>query len=38
MLRPLVVVVEDLRERLESNEGLSWDALEGVRSRESTDG
>lgn len=38
MLRLLVVVVEDLRDRLESNEGTSWGVLESARSRESIDG
>ena len=38
MLRLLVVAVEDLRGRLESNEGRSWDALDSTRSRESIEG
>ena len=38
MLRLLVVAVEDLRGRLESNEGLSWEAFDSTRSRESIDG
>jgi len=36
--RLLVVVVEDVRERLESNEGWSWDALDSARSQESIGG
>jgi len=38
VLRLLVVAVDDLRGRLESNEGLSWDAFESARSRESIEG
>lgn len=38
MLGLPVVSVEDLRERLDSNEGLSWEAIDSFRSPESIDG